>query len=83
MPPIEPELNQRVEVRIRGARDLPPRVGNVTDIDAEDGDVYVSNMDDFVGQRPGAMFGMRVNPGAWDLDDEDQVYEVRVVAPPS
>lgn len=72
---------QRVQLAIRGARDLPPREGDVTLV--EDGQAYVTNLEDFVGVgvRPGNMFGQWVSVRAWNLGAEDEVYEVRVVAP--
>ena len=72
---------QRVQLAIRGARDLPPREGDVTLV--EDGQAYVTNLEDFigVGVRPGNMFGQWVSSRAWNPDAEDEVYEVRVVAP--
>lgn len=77
-----PSVGQRVEVRIRGAEDLPVRVGNVTEVD--DGwpqQAYVTNLDDFVGVRPGVLWGHWVSGRAWDPAAEDEVYVVRVVAP--
>lgn len=77
----KPEIDQRVEVRIRGAEDLPPRVGTVTTLDDEIGvpQAYVTNVDDYVGVRPGVIWGHWVNAAAWNLDADDEVYAVRVL----
>lgn len=72
-----PAIDQRVEVRIRGAEDLLPRVGTVTTLD--DAQAYVTNVDDYVGVRPGVIWGHWVNAAAWDLDADDEVYAVRVL----
>lgn len=77
-----PRVGQRVEVWIRDAGDLPHRFGNVTEV--EEGfpgqRAYVSNIDDYVGRRPGEIFGMWVNAEAWNPHADDEVYGVRVVA---